>query len=175
MTEVEGQQWQQQAVEFLRVVPSETPAAKRRRLAKTSVNLNRIATLDHMRCWDHGLRVATGRGLEQFQCKDLLECTVGDDGLVEWPADSGVEPSKCPSFLVTMTDQGSTNLCALGFMQRKLELGIDSFFDPHHRRWNDVVNATGLAGQRTAVVISQNIHNIGYGPFLNSAFFQQLS
>ena len=128
-----------------------------------------------MRAWDHGLRVTTGRGLEAFACQDLLSSPVGTDGLVHWPADSGISRTSAPPVLCVVSDQASTNLCALNFMRQKLVLNVEHFGDPHHRAWNDVLNAVGKAGLRTAVIVAQTIHNIAYGPFQNSAFFSDLS
>ena len=118
-SEVEGAEWQNQACEFLRRVPDETPAAKRRRLAKVSVNQTRLSTLDQLRAWGHGLRVATNRGLEAFAQKDSLDCPVGDDGLVAWPPSSCVAADKCPPVLVARMDQGPTNMCAMSFLMKR--------------------------------------------------------
>ena len=169
-TATESEEWQRQACEFLRNSPAETPAAKRARLAKVSVSHPRLATLDQLRAWDHGLRVATARGLEAFLHAPLLDCPVGPDGLVQWPADSGIVPGKCPPILVCTSDQGPTNMCGLSFLVNFLGLNVVSHHDPHHRRWNDIQLALGMSGMRTPVLVSQTVHNIAYGPKLTASW-----
>lgn len=174
-SEGEADTWQTQVCEFLRRLPDEPPAAKKRRLAKATVALPRLATLDILRCWDHGLRVTCGYGLEAFQAEELLKCGAGSDGLVRWPKASNIPADKAPPMLVFMTDQDSKNMCATCFLKFKLCLNVEAMGDPHHRRWNDVLSACGFAGLRTSVVIAQTLHNIGYGPFQGAGFFQDLA
>eukprot|EP00971_Amphidinium_carterae_P352760 6492724-Amphidinium_carterae.1 len=174
MSEEERQGWQRQVAAVLKHVPEEAPKAKKKRLDQAAWSQPRLATLDWLRAIESSMRWSTGKTFKCFALKDVLADAKVENGAVFFPQPSGQLTTDLPSLLSLTTDQQSTQLCGVFFLQNKLGMAVTHLPDPCHLCWNDCTEALNHSGFMGAVMAAICVCNVAYGPFQKSAFSNDL-
>ena len=83
-------------------------------------------------------------------------------------------PSRPVKICVHITDQGSTGVSGLKFLEQHLQYWLLHFADPCHRTWTDMKNAlkSSAGGFWHTFVALLTVFNLNYGPFRKSGFFE---
>eukprot|EP00971_Amphidinium_carterae_P327320 6458613-Amphidinium_carterae.3 len=167
--------WQKQVCELLRDAPDENPVKRRRRLADASWKVERLATLDWLRCIESGLRWGSSTSLADFDHSAAVEAAVENaEGGLDFPDGTPLTLGGIPRVLVLVSDQQSTQTCGIHFLQQKLKLLVAHWPDPCHMCWNDITEGITKAGFMGSVQCAMCVFNVAYGPFQKSAFFSDL-
>ena len=85
-----------------------------------------------------------------------------------------VEFQKCRPTISLSIDQGSKFWAATWFMSHYLHLRMATVFDPHHRCWNDIMDALGSCGLKHLVFEYMIVLNLAHGPWKSCEFWRQL-
>ena len=96
---------------------------------------------------------------------------------VERFSDSGssfLVGSLCVITISLSIDQGSKFWAATWFMPHYLHLRMATVFDPHHRCWNDIMDALGACGLKHLVFEYLIVLNLAHEPWKSCEFWRQL-
>ena len=118
----------------------------------------RLAAYDWVRCLDHALLKMFGYGLMAFEPEEDYMTT----SLKQRP------------LLTLSLDQGSDGWAAVWWLTFKARLRLVFTFDPFHREHNDILNAIKQAKCWSAVLLTGMVHNLVYGPWDGSKWFQAM-
>jgi hypothetical protein len=110
-----------------------------------------------------------------FDNRHLLAAAAIVDGVVVWPADSGIDAGGIPKSLGCAADQASDNCCPFSYLKNKLQINFDQWLDPSHMNNNASWNGCTKAGYACTIRIMVSFQNIRYGPRNTGGFFKVLS
>jgi len=170
---------------------------------KKGRKLEREASLQMLRAWDHALRVSTGRGLKAF-VQDSPGPVRLEAGERRWvadtePSDEYTTPEGVPwkrvcrynsrdgsrrfevqrhkdsiaPVLTLSTDECAVNLAAFQFLAHRLQVRVVMLRDQAHRCWRDFKLAVSDAGLWPCVLELVHCMNCRHGPWTSMAWFRQ--
>ena len=120
---------------------------------------DRLAALEYLKALDQSLDTVTGRKLSEFRQIGAEDhsCTM-----------------KLSSTMSVVIDQGSDGWSLMFYLLYKQKLRFILKFDIYHREHNDVMGAVKASGMWGCCVLSGMVHNVNYGPWEGSAWFQKI-
>jgi hypothetical protein len=81
----------------------------------------------------------------------------------------GPRPTLC-----LVIDQGSKFYSATWFMAGSMRLRVLAISDPHHRTWNDVLDAVGASGMKHLIYEFLVVLNLPHGPWSSCVFWGEI-
>jgi hypothetical protein len=120
----------------------------------------RLSSQDLLTALDGQLRATAGFGLGAFRPA---------------PSEEPVPYASHRARVLTLcTDEASSNIALVCWMQWQAKLRVCHFRDPFHREWRDCQDAIKRAGLWHCVLLSTVLYNLSHGPWDGSAWFQKL-
>ena len=140
--------------------PDETAGKGSRSAPAKPRKIPRLSALDLLTALDTQLEYTLGRGVAQF--------------VPQGPA-LDTQPERLGSpVLILCSDEASSNLSLVHWLQWKKGVRLVHLRDPLHREWNDVTDAIRKAGLWSTVLLSSVVFNLAFGPWQGSAWWRKL-
>ena len=139
--------------------PKARANAKAKAKSRVKPPAERLAALEYLKAVDKTVETVTGRKLTDF----------GGTGAEDQACTMKMSPT-----MSIVIDQGSDGWSLMFYVLYKLKLRAILKFDIYHREHNDVGGAVKASGMWGCCVLSGMVHNVNYGPWEGSAWYQKI-
>lgn len=156
--ETVGDDWRSSAQAFLDKCKDEPPQKKRK--------LYRTSALEALRCMDHAMMVASGRGFGAFEIHPPMSLGAPSG----W---TGPLPPPPPVLSIALDQDGAND--SLKFFAKYATPLLTNFqTDPSHRVNNDIIGAIKGAGLWDTALLCKVVWNSQFGPWESLGWYKKL-